>query len=144
MFLIADDTPVRMRDRTEEIPEYTAEEERRDSKSWKLVQIADMEFCIDMRVIEPYKRVLSHGGECSSLLLLSAFCGIREIRWARCCRNTQFGLKVDGKRKLEQKQKTNQFTNSGCKSVLLNNYNTNNCNICCGPWGVTRNKLNYL
>ncbi|XP_025083199.1 uncharacterized protein LOC112557508 isoform X2 [Pomacea canaliculata] len=56
------DTPVRMRDRTEEIPEYTAEEERRDSKSWKLVQIADMEFCIDMRVIEPYKRVLSHGG----------------------------------------------------------------------------------
>lgn len=48
---------------SEPIREYTAEEERRDSRHWqKIVLPSGEQRSIDMRVIEPYKRVLSHGG----------------------------------------------------------------------------------
>nr|KAG5689837.1 hypothetical protein BaRGS_012187 [Batillaria attramentaria] len=58
------DTPVQTPDERERepIPEYTAAEERRESMMWKVVRIGDTEFQLDMKVIEPYKRVLSHGG----------------------------------------------------------------------------------
>ncbi|XP_069817914.1 protein prune homolog 2 isoform X1 [Dendropsophus ebraccatus] len=46
----------------ESIQEYTAEEERADNKLWRTVIIGDQEQRIDMRVIEPYKKVISHGG----------------------------------------------------------------------------------
>lgn len=45
------------------LPQYTANEERRDTRSWQKVVLPDGHSRdIDMRVIEPYKRVLSHGG----------------------------------------------------------------------------------
>ncbi|XP_073399896.1 protein prune homolog 2 isoform X3 [Dendrobates tinctorius] len=44
------------------IEEYTAEEERADNKLWRTVIIGDQEQRIDMKVIEPYKKVISHGG----------------------------------------------------------------------------------
>ncbi|KAM3940362.1 protein prune homolog 2 isoform 1-T1 [Leptodactylus fuscus] len=46
----------------ESIQEYTAEEERADNKLWRTVIIGDQEQRIDMKVIEPYKKVISHGG----------------------------------------------------------------------------------
>ncbi|KAM9330712.1 protein prune homolog 2 [Gastrophryne carolinensis] len=46
----------------ESIREYTAEEERTDNKLWRSVIIGEQEQRIDMKVIEPYKRVISHGG----------------------------------------------------------------------------------
>lgn len=47
----------------EPIEEYTAEEERRDSRNWQKIELpSGKQKTIDMRVIEPYKRVLSHGG----------------------------------------------------------------------------------
>ncbi|XP_074052812.1 protein prune homolog 2 isoform X3 [Macrotis lagotis] len=46
----------------ESIPEYTAEEEREDNRLWRTVVIGEQEQRIDMKVIEPYKRVISHGG----------------------------------------------------------------------------------
>lgn len=46
----------------EPIPEYTADEERRDVRGWRKVMLGGSEREIDMKVIEPYKRVLSHGG----------------------------------------------------------------------------------
>ena len=46
----------------EPIPEYTASEELSDEKNWRSVTIGDKNFKIDMKVIEPYKKVLSHGG----------------------------------------------------------------------------------
>lgn len=64
------DTPVRpvakrVAEAEEEIPQYTAAEERRDAMNWKMVKVGDgTDFRLDMRVIEPYKRVLSHGGYC--------------------------------------------------------------------------------
>uniref|UniRef100_A0A7N4V3N0 Prune homolog 2 with BCH domain n=1 Tax=Sarcophilus harrisii TaxID=9305 RepID=A0A7N4V3N0_SARHA len=45
----------------ESIPEYTAEEEREDNRLWRTVVIGEQEQRIDMKVIEPYKRVISHG-----------------------------------------------------------------------------------
>ncbi|XP_076439054.1 uncharacterized protein LOC143277957 isoform X2 [Babylonia areolata] len=69
--LLRDDTPVRTPPAKraakdpETIPQYTAAEERRDTQSWKIVRVGEgEEFRLDMRVIEPYKRVLSHGGYC--------------------------------------------------------------------------------
>ncbi|KAM7166497.1 protein prune homolog 2 [Macrochelys suwanniensis] len=47
---------------TESIPEYTAEEERHDNRLWRTVVIGEQEQRIDMKVIEPYKKVISHGG----------------------------------------------------------------------------------
>ena len=66
---LPDDTPVRTPTKpeaeVEEIQPYTAAEERSDAVNWKMINIGDAEdFRLDMRVIEPYKRVLSHGGEC--------------------------------------------------------------------------------
>ncbi|XP_064595905.1 protein prune homolog 2-like, partial [Liolophura sinensis] len=55
------DTPV-VSPAAEAIPEYTAEEESDDQKNWRKVTIGDQQFTIDMKVVEPYKRVLSHGG----------------------------------------------------------------------------------
>ncbi|KAM9508665.1 protein prune homolog 2 isoform 2-T2 [Guaruba guarouba] len=47
---------------SESIPEYTAEEEREDNRLWRTVVIGEQEQRIDMKVIEPYKKVISHGG----------------------------------------------------------------------------------
>ncbi|XP_067425267.1 protein prune homolog 2 isoform X5 [Emydura macquarii macquarii] len=47
---------------SESIPEYTAEEEREDNRLWRTVVIGEQEQRIDMKAIEPYKKVISHGG----------------------------------------------------------------------------------
>ncbi|XP_041328197.1 protein prune homolog 2-like, partial [Pyrgilauda ruficollis] len=47
---------------SESIPEYSAEEEREDNRLWRTVVIGEQEQRIDMKVIEPYKKVISHGG----------------------------------------------------------------------------------
>ncbi|XP_004525256.1 BCL2/adenovirus E1B 19 kDa protein-interacting protein 2 [Ceratitis capitata] len=48
---------------TDQLPQYSAAEERRDSRNWQKITLPDGRTReIDMRVIEPYKRVLSHGG----------------------------------------------------------------------------------
>ncbi|XP_054843567.1 protein prune homolog 2 [Eublepharis macularius] len=50
------------REESESIPEYTAEEEREDNRLWRTVVIGEQEQRIDMKAIEPYKKVISHGG----------------------------------------------------------------------------------
>lgn len=37
-------------------------EENRNGRMWRRVTVAEQEHRIDMRSIEPYKRVISHGG----------------------------------------------------------------------------------
>ncbi|KAL7377253.1 hypothetical protein ABVT39_024658 [Epinephelus coioides] len=44
------------------IPTYSAEEERQDGKLWRTVVIGEQEHRINMKIIEPYMRVISHGG----------------------------------------------------------------------------------
>ncbi|XP_039471038.1 BCL2/adenovirus E1B 19 kDa protein-interacting protein 2 isoform X3 [Oreochromis aureus] len=46
----------------ESVHEYSASEEREDSRRWKMLRIGDQEHRVDMKAIEPYKRVISHGG----------------------------------------------------------------------------------
>ncbi|XP_060928959.1 protein prune homolog 2 [Limanda limanda] len=46
----------------ESIPTYSAEEERHDGKLWRTVVIGEQEHRINMKIIEPYMRVISHGG----------------------------------------------------------------------------------
>lgn len=44
------------------IPEMSAAEEFEEERSWKSCVINGEERNIDMKVIEPYRKVLSHGG----------------------------------------------------------------------------------
>ncbi|XP_034152969.1 protein prune homolog 2 isoform X4 [Esox lucius] len=46
----------------EPIPTCSAEEERQDAKLWRAVIIGEQEHRINMKIIEPYQRVISHGG----------------------------------------------------------------------------------
>lgn len=45
------------------IPTYSVEEERQDGKLWRTVIIGEQEHRINMKIIEPYMRVISHGGD---------------------------------------------------------------------------------
>lgn len=42
--------------------EYSAAEEREESRHWRVFRIGEQEHRVDMKAIEPYKRVISHGG----------------------------------------------------------------------------------
>lgn len=50
------------RESCEPIPTCSAEEERQDAKLWRTVVIGEQEHRINMKSIEPYQRVVSHGG----------------------------------------------------------------------------------
>lgn len=62
------------------IPTYSAEEERQDGKLWRTVIIGEQEHRINMKLIEPYMKVISHGGDSSfvsqseQIFLLSSGC----------------------------------------------------------------------
>ena len=43
--------------------EYAASEEREEGRRWRVFRIGDQEHRVDMKAIEPYKRVISHGGQ---------------------------------------------------------------------------------
>lgn len=47
---------------TKPIPELTAEEEFKEARNWRSSTVTGVVSKIDMKVIEPYKCVLSHGG----------------------------------------------------------------------------------
>uniref|UniRef100_A0A673TNX5 BCL2 interacting protein 2 n=1 Tax=Suricata suricatta TaxID=37032 RepID=A0A673TNX5_SURSU len=44
------------------ITEYTAAEEKEDGRRWRLFRIGEQDHRVDMKAIEPYKKVISHGG----------------------------------------------------------------------------------
>ncbi|CAG2236249.1 SLC44A2_4_5 [Mytilus edulis] len=54
------DTPVSIP--KEPIAEYSAEDEYQDAKHWRGVEINGKQQKIDLKVIDPYKKVLTHGG----------------------------------------------------------------------------------
>lgn len=47
---------------SDSIPEMSAREEYAEERSWRTCNVGGIERKIDMRVIDPYKKVLSHGG----------------------------------------------------------------------------------
>ncbi|XP_068168668.1 BCL2/adenovirus E1B 19 kDa protein-interacting protein 2 isoform X2 [Antennarius striatus] len=46
----------------ESVQEYSSSEERTEGRRWRVFRIGDQEHRVDMKAIEPYKRVISHGG----------------------------------------------------------------------------------
>lgn len=48
----------------ESVHPYSASEERDEGRRWRVFRIGDQEHKVDMTAIEPYKRVISHGGQC--------------------------------------------------------------------------------
>ncbi|XP_056157050.1 BCL2/adenovirus E1B 19 kDa protein-interacting protein 2-like [Lampris incognitus] len=46
----------------ESVQEYSALEEKEEGRRWRVFRIGDQEHRVDMKAIEPYKRVISHGG----------------------------------------------------------------------------------
>ncbi|XP_017341370.1 BCL2/adenovirus E1B 19 kDa protein-interacting protein 2 isoform X2 [Ictalurus punctatus] len=46
----------------ESVNEYSACDEREDGRRWRIFRIGEQDHRVDMRAIEPYKRVISHGG----------------------------------------------------------------------------------
>ena len=67
-FCISDDTPVTpVLTPSDQIKEFHMveedEDERRESQKYRNVEIAGKSYRVDMHVIEPYKKVLSHGGK---------------------------------------------------------------------------------
>nr|XP_035938789.1 BCL2/adenovirus E1B 19 kDa protein-interacting protein 2-like [Halichoerus grypus] len=44
------------------ITEYTAAEEKEDGRSWRMFRIGEQDHRVDMKAIEPYKKVISRGG----------------------------------------------------------------------------------
>ncbi|CAJ0940486.1 unnamed protein product [Ranitomeya imitator] len=43
------------------IPEYSAAEEKEESRRWRMFRIGEQDHRVDMSAIEPYKKVISHG-----------------------------------------------------------------------------------
>ncbi|XP_061772927.1 BCL2/adenovirus E1B 19 kDa protein-interacting protein 2 isoform X1 [Nerophis ophidion] len=46
----------------ESVQQYSASEEREEGRRWRVFRIGDQEHRVDMTAIDPYKRVISHGG----------------------------------------------------------------------------------
>ncbi|XP_076863589.1 BCL2/adenovirus E1B 19 kDa protein-interacting protein 2 isoform X2 [Brachyhypopomus gauderio] len=46
----------------ESVKEYSASDERDEGRRWRVFRIGEQEHRVDMKAIEPYKRVISHGG----------------------------------------------------------------------------------
>ncbi|XP_025915123.1 BCL2/adenovirus E1B 19 kDa protein-interacting protein 2 isoform X5 [Apteryx rowi] len=44
------------------LTEYTAAEEKDDGRRWRMFRIGEQDHRVDMKAIEPYKKVISHGG----------------------------------------------------------------------------------
>ncbi|OPJ70154.1 BCL2/adenovirus E1B protein-interacting protein 2 isoform B [Patagioenas fasciata monilis] len=44
------------------LTEYTVAEEKDDGRRWRMFRIGEQDHRVDMKAIEPYKKVISHGG----------------------------------------------------------------------------------
>lgn len=51
-----------LRKGVESVQEYSTSEEREEGRRWRVFRIGDQEHRVDMKAIEPYKKVISHGG----------------------------------------------------------------------------------
>ncbi|XP_066557970.1 BCL2/adenovirus E1B 19 kDa protein-interacting protein 2 isoform X2 [Amia ocellicauda] len=51
-----------LRKGVDSIQEYSASEEREEGRRWRIFRIGEQDHRVDMKAIEPYKRVISHGG----------------------------------------------------------------------------------
>lgn len=54
-----------LRKGVEAVQEYSASEEREEGRRWRIFRIGEQDHKVDMKAIETYKRVISHGGQSS-------------------------------------------------------------------------------
>lgn len=74
--------------KAEPIEEYSAREEHEDRWRWRKVNLGGKDYTIDMKAINPYKKVLSHGGKFNLL------CSFNSLIWgAEFFLFTEFNLK---------------------------------------------------
>ncbi len=45
------------------IPEYSVEEEKKDSRTYRLIQVGGEEVTVNLALIEPYKKIVQHAGQ---------------------------------------------------------------------------------
>uniref|UniRef100_A0A8D2Q220 BCL2 interacting protein 2 n=1 Tax=Varanus komodoensis TaxID=61221 RepID=A0A8D2Q220_VARKO len=45
------------------LSEYAASDEKEEERRWRMFRIGEQDHRVDMKAIEPYKKVISHGGE---------------------------------------------------------------------------------
>lgn len=45
------------------LAEYAVAEEKDDGRRWRMFRIGEQDHRVDMKAIEPYKKVISHGGK---------------------------------------------------------------------------------
>lgn len=72
----------------ESVQEFTSTEEREEGRRWRVFRIGEQEHRVDMKAIEPYKRVISHGGQwlllsmpmCPVCYLHKDICTIQEVK----------------------------------------------------------------
>lgn len=80
----------------ESVQEYSATEEREESRRWRVFRIGEQEHRVDMKAIEPYKRVISHGGNRHSSmpnLTLNLIQTLKQ-RLRKPCNNVRIGHSV--------------------------------------------------
>ncbi len=47
---------------TPRIPEYSVEEETKESRTYRLIQLGGEEVTINLSLIQPYKKIVQHAG----------------------------------------------------------------------------------
>lgn len=47
----------------ETVQAYSATEDREEGRRWRVFRVGDQDQRVDMKAIEPYKKVISHGGQ---------------------------------------------------------------------------------
>lgn len=75
-FLLLDDLPKPkttelLQKGMETVQQYAASEEREEGRRWRVFRIGDQEHRVDMKAIQPYKRVISHGGQWQYITILA-------------------------------------------------------------------------
>lgn len=77
---LSDDTPITPGSsenrRFVEYMDHDDEKEKYENTKFRKVEIAGKDYRVDMKVIEPYKKVLSHGGKEGFSLMIVSLCGL--------------------------------------------------------------------
>ena len=62
--MVTSPPPQGSKGRSDEIPEYLAEDERRQSRTYRHVCVGGEEMTISMAVVQPYRAIIQHAGTC--------------------------------------------------------------------------------
>lgn len=59
------------------LPEYAAPDDKKEERRWRMFRIGEQDHRVDMKAIEPYKKVIRLGGkETEDVLCLQLICKV--------------------------------------------------------------------